>query len=506
MDKFKRSLFFWSLVLIFAVTAPTVVLRAQGYRFDWQRGVFVHSGVISFKSNPRNITVTLNGKSNEDKKLNRINNAVQIPGLLPGDYFLEITAPDFHPWSKKIEVHSGVATEFWNILLTRKSYEKTTYPVTANIEKFFTSPGNRFLATTQTENEDLIIEIFDIEEESISDSFALEKSSFFDDDIEKENIEWSPKEEYLSIPTTLRPQDNPLQQQKSQALSPEDSFRTYHIIDLENKQVVNLNEFLDKKNIRRFRWDPQEKGFFFFLENNTLFRGNLSDQNSLQMIAQDIATYDLSASFVYFLQQPNNLVFRVALNNPVEKTQITSTFPEGESTHDIKTMIVYDESRIAFLDQNHSLFLYNESGAGVYFKKIGSAVKEMHYSDDGKKLLFWTENEISVFFTRDWAVQPIRKENELTNITRYSEPITNVQWYRDYEHVIFSTGKYIKIIELDPRDHRNCSDILATELTKPFVNHNYSLGKMYFTELSEGKTTLHSIEFPEQNTLFGIGE
>ncbi|MFZ5982056.1 MAG: hypothetical protein ACOYS2_00570, partial [Patescibacteria group bacterium] len=80
MEKLKRRIFFWILVIAFFITAPAVILRARGYRFDFSRGVFVYSGAITLKTNPENINVILNGKLNESGKTDRINNATQLSG------------------------------------------------------------------------------------------------------------------------------------------------------------------------------------------------------------------------------------------------------------------------------------------------------------------------------------------------------------------------------------------------------------------------------------------
>ena len=497
MEKFKRSLFFWSLVLIFAITTPIVVLKAQGYQFDWKRGVFVHSGAISFKSNPQAVSVTMNGKLNEDRSLNRINNSINLPGLMPGDYDLEISAPNFYPWNKKIAVHSGVATEFWNIILTRINYEKTAFPETAGIEKFFTSPGNHFLATTQTANDNFLVKILDLNNSTISDTFTFSGWNFIEDS-RKENIEWSPDEKYLSVPVKKVSQDN----NKSSSNNQTNPYN-YFIADIDGQTSFNLNEYLGKNEIDKMRWDPHEKGYFFFLEGSTLYRANIFNKD-ISLITDNVVAYDISSSYVYFLQTPNNLVFKTSLDGKEPKTQITSSFPVRDDDSPIKKMIVYDESRISFLDQNQSLYTYNESGAGIFFKKLGDNIQQMHYSDDGKKMLFWTDYEISVFYTRNWDVQPIRSENELVNITRYSEPLKNIQWYRDYEHIIFSTGKYVKIVELDPRDSRISNDLLTTQTDASFINHNYSLGKLFFTDINNGESTLYSIEFPEPKSFFGL--
>ena len=485
MEKIKRKLFFWSLVLIFCIITPIITLQARGYRFDWHRGVFVFSGTISFKSNPQNASAELDGIINEGGKINRINGASNISGLLPSDYNLKISAPDFYPWDKKIDVHSGVTSEFWNVVLTRKNYEVTPYDVTQGIEKFFTSPRNNAIAYTQNVNNELLVQMFDLDNSTLTETYTIPDWKLIADD-KKENIEWSPEENYLSVPVE------------------NDNETAYYIIDLNLKSITNLNDFFEKNEIKHVRWDPKEKGYFFFLDNNTLFRGNISDKTTLTVIAENTSAFELSYDSVYYIQLPNNLVFKTSLDGKTERTQITNIFPGSPETI-VDRMIIYDESRIAFLDKTRNLFIYNNASRDKYFKSIGNNILEMHFSNDGKKLLFWSDNEISVYFTRDWDVQPIRKENELQNITRYSESLKNIQWYKDYEHIIFSVGKYTKLIELDPRDHRNCTDLISTETENPFINYNHGLEKLFFTNLKNDQPVLNSIAFPEPVSIFNIG-
>ncbi|OGI29537.1 MAG: hypothetical protein A2288_01485 [Candidatus Moranbacteria bacterium RIFOXYA12_FULL_44_15] len=485
-SKWKRSAFFWILAFSFFLTAPVVILRARGYRFDLSRGVFVYSGTITFKTNPQDIEASINGEINDSKKLDRINSSYNITGLVPGDYEIKISADGFQPWSKKTDVHSGVSSEFWNTLLVRNSYERAAYE-TGGIEKFFLSPENDSVAYAKNSDGNLSVKIMDLEEKTLSNIFDFSGWQLLRED-EKENIEWSPEADYLSIPV-----------EKTQ----EPLTHYYLIADLETEEITNLNELLGFRDMRSVRWDPQEKDYLFFLSEKKLYRANIKNVSETALIAEDVTSFDLAAKkYIYFIKEPANLVFQSSLDGQ-SIIQTTDSFPDGSNQKIFRT-IYYDEDRIAFIGENKDLFVYNRGEHEDYFKKIGNGVLGTHFSDDGKKMLFWTDNEIFVYFLRDWKVQPIREENELQTITRYSEPIRNVQWFWDYEHVVFSTGRFIKIIELDGRDKRNCMDIASTNIEKPFMIYNSFLEKMYFTDASGDSTDLHSITFPEPATLFGF--
>jgi hypothetical protein len=514
MEKLKRAVFFWFLVIIFILIAPVIVMRAKGYRFDFHRGVFVYSGTITFKSNPQDIAVTLNGKKDESKKLDKINSSYNVSGLLPGTYEMAVTGNDFQAWSKKFDVHSGVSTEFWNVLLARKNYEKTEYDATG-IDKYYISRGNKYIAYTQELEKALVLKILNVKNNQNPTIINFPDWKFVEDE-KKENIEWSPDEDFLSLPVKNEAsEENPTnlgspdrtgaKMTNKQVTTPKktETIYNYFIINASDNTFFNLNEFLGKTDIREVRWDPHENDHLFFLEGNNLMRASILDKDQVELYATDVAAYDLSKDKYFFSQSPNGFVYQSDFDPNAEKIQITRSIPEGFSGN-VAKLVVYDEKRIAFLDDKKNLFIRNEGEHESHFKLLGRDIDGFHFSDDGKKLLFFSPHEIMVYFIRDWDVQPIRAEDELQEITRYSEKIDNVQWFWDYEHVIFNVGKYAKIIELDARDRRISMDLFNTELENPFVRYSAVQEKIYFTDKNGFSTKLYSIDFPEPNGLLGF--
>jgi len=501
METLRRTIFFWFLVILFLITAPTVVLRARGYSFDFSRGVFVHSGSITVKSNPQSVDVNLNGELIKAKTLSRINNSYNISGLIPKDYAVTISAADFQTWSKKIEVHSGLSTELWNTILVRNSYQKTAYD-SSGIGKFFISPKNGYAVFSQEKENLLTVKILNIKKNIVENVFDLPGWELVDDS-KKENIEWSPEEDYLSVPVQRKVAA--LAQKGTSGTPPEEKIEyTYFILDPSKNESFNLNDFLGQSNIKNVRWDSKEKGAIFFKKDGDLYLASILDKNYLFLIANSVTAYELSTSHIYYTQSPEQMVFRAGLDGKSDKAQITYSFPE-QNPEEIYKLIVYDEKRIAFINLSGELFVYNEGETGSYFKKLADSVEGIQFSNDGKKLLFWSKNEISVYFLRNWDVQPTRSENETQNITRYSDELKNVQWFKDYEHVIFSVGPQIKIIELDARDHRNSMDLPALANPEPLVIYNNSLENLFFVDKeSESSNALHSIIFPERTTILGF--
>ena len=501
MEKLKRTIFFWTLVLLFILITPIIVLRARGYRFDTNRGVFVHSGTITIKSNPQSVDINLNNELIKSGSLNRINNSYNITGLIPKDYSMTVAADGFQIWSKKTEVHSDLSSEFWNILLVKNNYEKISYSA-VGINKYFISPKDTKLVFTENIADGITAKILNIKGNEIESIFNISGWNFVASS-RKENIEWSPEEDYLSLPVEKIVSQGT--NKKTDISSAAEIIEyAYFILDPANETAFNLNDFLGKSNIKYVRWDPQDKNYLFFLSENSLYRANITNNSDIVLIADEVTSYELSQTSVYYSQSPNNLIYKSSLDGKSGPTQITYSFPNSSSVY-IEKLIVYDESRIALINTDKELFIYNEGDHDKYFKKLEGHIEGLQFSDDGKKMLFWSRNEIFVYFLRDWNVQPIRSENEIQNVTRYSEEINNTQWFKDYEHIIFSSGKYVKIIELDSRDHRNCMDILSTNIDDPYIVYNNSLEVLFFSDrLNESTNILNSIVFPEKTNILGL--
>jgi hypothetical protein len=482
MSRFQisKKIFFWTLFVIFWLVSAITVGYAFGYRFSFKNGIFIYGGSITVKTTPQAVNIYLNGAL-ASGSFSRLNNSYHISGLKPGEYFLEVTAPNFQTWSKKITVHSGMSTEFWNVVLVQNSYEHEDYD-SAGIERFFISPHKNLTAFTQSVGSGFTVKSFDLENPHPTETvFSSEDYAFTDD--AKENIEWSPQAHRLIIPAV------------------KDSEKNYFIASIGMPETLDLKSLSGMENLSHVRWDPRSKDVIFFMSSNDLYRIDLNNTQDKKLVAKNIASYDLSARTLFYFQLPEGIVYRTALDASETPVQITSSAPADMNDNSYQ-IIIYDEDRIVFLNKSHELYIFNKGKEGTYFNKLSDKAGGSQFSDDGKKLLYWTDNEISVYFVRKWEVPPLRSENEIMPVTHLSDPIKNVQWIRDYEHVLFINDNKAKLIEIDNRDHRNTMDVLSLNENNPVLVNNFTDGKLYYTDKNDqGQNVLHSFYFPEYSTL-----
>lgn len=482
-----RPFIFFAFVGLFFITAFAVVFYAFGYRFNLERGIFVYTGSISIKSSPETVDVRIDDEPVSRKNLGILNNSILISGLAPGEHFIEVSAPGYLPWSKKALVESGLSTEFWNVLLAEKHATLQDIPSVDSVKKVFPAPDQNLLAVAGEKNGELLVDTLDTATGESERVFSLPEASLAPDG---ENIEWSPDNRKLIIPFE------------------QDGARLYSIITREDGRVVPLQQLArHERTLHNPRWDSTARDIIFYLDGTTLYRADseASDEDMPLAIRDNVLAYDISGSDIYYLGSDTGIVYRISGNSPGTAPAQITTAPIDADPQALYSIIVYDDARLAVREHaTGKLWAYSRlSAAETVLRPLAdSGTKGIQFSNDGKKLLFFTDNEISAYFVRDWETQPIREQDTAIQVARFSTTIRNVQWTEDYEHILFTLNGSAKIIELDSRDRRNMAEIVAFPAPISQALSRFGENRVYFVSETGA---LSYIPFPSApTTLFGF--
>jgi hypothetical protein len=478
------------LTLLFFLSVFAITAYSFGYRYAFDQGIFIHSGSILLKTNPSRVSLFLNDKPLEQKRISFINGSYQINGLRPGRYKIAVTAPGFDSWTKHITVESGKASEFWNILLTRNDYETQNIPL-RNVTRLYPSPEGQRLAVSQFDGEETSIVAVNADGTDAIQVFSSLEYIRPDTEQERErNIEWSPNEEFLIIPV----------QEKSSSKTVE-----YFIVNRETLASKKLSSLTKEESFTPYsvRWGTGNNNIYALSSStNTLFIFTEdNDQWEVTVTLPDVKAYDFSASKLYTLHS-DGLLYE---QNPLgENSKILSHFQNNRlalEDSEKANLTVYDENRITLLSENGGLTLWNKGSEGIHFHTMDASIQGVQFSDDGKKILYWNNTTIYTYFTREWDVQPKREEDTFLTIATFIFPIKNVSWTEQYEHILYSSENEIKIIELDHRDQRVTFTFpISIQTTSP-VLQLFQEDLLFFVNESG---SLNSLIFPEQPTgLFG---
>lgn len=109
-----KFLILWSVLLIsFGILSVYLILSASGYRIDWQWFRIEKTGIVTIKSQPRDVSILI------DASLSAKSTPVALRNILPGSYDISIIKPEYQEWNKTIHVESGRVTELSDVLLLR---------------------------------------------------------------------------------------------------------------------------------------------------------------------------------------------------------------------------------------------------------------------------------------------------------------------------------------------------------------------------------------------------
>lgn len=478
-----RSFIFWMFTLSFFATASLLIFYAFGYRYSLERGIFVYSGSITVSSLPKTVDLEIDGEPLPASRYGILNDTIHIAGLMPGEHTLTVSAPGYRPWSKKVTIQSGRSSEYWNVILTRTDYPGVTLPNTAGSTRIYPHPDSDLFALVKERAGEASVVVYDRNAQSGREVFAKNGTSF-DFDTE-ENFEWSPSGDKLLIPLI------------------ENGERSYYIATIANGTVEKLSDIAPGLTPSSARWNASGNEELVFLAGNALYRFDTTNARVPLLLAEAVRAYEITDNYIYYVHQETGSISRFRNSGSGEnQTEVTPPIEADLGNH-AYMFDVYDEERMALLEKGGQkrLYVYNVTANKHYgFQEIATGVERFQFSNDGKKLLFASTNEIGVYFTREWDVQPRRAENETLQIARFSDRIANTIWSEDYEHILFTRGNTLKVIELDGRSGRSINDIKSFAATPSQVFPLFSENRLYVVVPD---TDIDSIVFPEPQGLFG---
>ncbi|OGZ33710.1 MAG: hypothetical protein A3I88_02110 [Candidatus Portnoybacteria bacterium RIFCSPLOWO2_12_FULL_39_9] len=200
-----------------------------------------------------------------------------------------------------------------------------------------------------------------------------------------------------------------------------------------------------------------------------LIDDNLTENFSLQSL------FPKKEKEIFELQEPSYILYK---SNP-ERTAQTQISVAPLPLNQTYQIIVSPNQNLAALSEQGKLYLFNPEKK--IFEELAENIKGAQFSDDDKKILYFSQSEIWVAYLKDNLIQPYKKAGEKELITRLSQEIKQAIWYpKTNEHIILAVGQVIKIIELDNRDIRNITDFIETQASQ--IAYDAKTEKLYFVE------------------------
>ena len=132
----RRGLFY-GLIALFLIAGTSIVLYAQGLRFDLTTGKISKIGAIYVRSYPKDATITLNGKLIENKS-GFLSAGTLISDLFPKTYNVKLAEAGFAPWQESVSVLPSLVVSLkYSVLIPQNA----TTTATGTTLHFIATPG-----------------------------------------------------------------------------------------------------------------------------------------------------------------------------------------------------------------------------------------------------------------------------------------------------------------------------------------------------------------------------
>lgn len=405
MAKRTRTLLFLSLVAVFLVLAPVLLLYSQGYRIDWSKRQLSQVGAFYLSVVPTRAEVFINEKS--------IGRTAYVLGTTltesfpAGVYQIRIQKEGYHPWEKKLEIMQKQVTEAKHIALLPA--KPVFVALQDNVQAIWFAP-NKTEALLQKSNprNTWTLILWDTQRNL---EYPLYESPRLQDEIQ--SVQWA---------------------------SNSNSF-LFHIASQE--QIRSYAQRIDRGLLARQNTTAE----------SLRAAAQIREEHILDPLLQDAVAFLENGEQLLWLDRKGILWQRTNRNAQTLQLNQKPFVPRAETFYAIH--VIGSE---LFIQENQKLFLFNQQTQA--FEEFFAQFQEMMLSPDAKKLALSTGKEIWLYFLQEDREQPQRRKGEKVFLTRFSEDIANLTWF-DSHYLMFVRGEAIMVAEIDTRDRLNMVEIAS---------------------------------------------
>ncbi|MFA6272535.1 MAG: PEGA domain-containing protein [Patescibacteria group bacterium] len=426
MKKKYRRIYALSLVFVFIIVAPLLILYATGFRYDFNEYKVIKTGVLAVDSDPRNAQIEINGEATGSKTPKVIKN------LFPGEYSVSIEKLGYFPWEKTLPVFANQSTTTERVGLL-----KTDSPTLVAEEKvtdlIFSADNSYFAYVTNTNDTNPALTVK--QQNTLRTVLSISKIESGQQPV------FSEDERFIF-----------LQDIKTNYISRILSLSGQYDILLKDITGFSISDLIATGT----------DSALYTVSENGLSRLNLAENSIQLLIAGQIQDALVINESVYYIQNKDNypvLYQSSAINfNSAEEISTFSSNDQYQLSHSAQGYLTVHDQK------NKELSLIKiQNQFSITLDKLNPDVIGFSWSPDASNLLLYNDFEI-------WVYNPELKQQDL--LIRSSGKIKYATWSPDGKWIIYSQEGFIKAIELDGRGKRNMLNLAQTDSIPFGVNIN----------------------------------
>ncbi len=432
----KARLYLYLCISAFFLVLAVTLFYSFGYIYDFQTGESYQTGAIVLKAAPKDAVITKDGEVVEQSGLfnGLFSTFVKIENLATGkSYDIKVNKDGYNEWQKNVAVSAGQVGKYESIVLLRQSYEDVpVLPATALPDKkdvWFSPQTNQLIFQGVVGLESgLFLADFNAEEQSL----LLDKSQLGLMG-EVESVRWSEDGGRIFLGTSLGS----------------------YIVELGGEHEAFLIAAGVGKTLKQNAFFVNDK-YVVFIQSGIVFSYDFSTRATKRLADIGTSNFDVNQGTVYFFKESSGsaVLYSVSVADPALAAEVGTL---GAGFDMSRPFTAEQDGGNTLLLSGRTLYLINREGAA---KRLNSDVSNADFSKGGKRIVYYNDQEIWVYYIESKTSQPVKTAGENELLARFSGKLSNINVYLDEEHVFFQVDNTLYFTELDGRDWRNTYKLL----------------------------------------------
>jgi len=339
-----------SLIIIFFVISPLIILYTTGYRYDFTTREIKKTGVISIDAKPEDVKVFLN-----DLKINK-SMPIRLTNRAPGTYRLRIEETGYKTWEKDITVESTLTTYIRNLTLFKESLPiELLENLNGNIIKVHPSYDGKYILLIIQENGFYEIDLLNTDNNQKVTMIRKKIKNL-------PEISWSPYDNFVFIKIE------------------DDLQAEIQLFNAGNTDITETYTYPVGKIVHQWQKNTLVPGIFL-LRNSLLYRINTDYENKID---------NTTTTKVWFVDEKNNIwQYTEKTGLYVKKDNSEYYFALEEK---IEKIIDVNENRAILQTENN--FLVIKFHNNELEEKIIIPTQSLFYNHDTKEWISWSDFEL----------------------------------------------------------------------------------------------------------------
>jgi hypothetical protein len=414
-----RRIIFYLLFGLFFLIGATVILYAEGWRFDFAAWRPEKVGAIFIRSFPKDARITLDGKPVANQS-GILSSGTLLSGLFPRTYRLALLEDGYLSWEENVAVLPSLVTELKYAVLVPQTPAAVS---TDTVEHFFVTSGE---TVVQMPNNAIIWR-----ETMIGRGDIISRSSNFQNVIMKS------------------------------------AAGTYSLYDFTQSTSTNLsaalaNNGIDAGALVNLTIDPFDATKIIAQSSQRIWIYDLA-ASTLSPVARAAAGETIaaapaaSASFLAWTRSQNDSDASAVTSYG----KFSKTLSVGSSTAPGRTIQLawINNTLLGVLQNDGSLYLY-DTGTQT-FQKLADDVKDFAAADDGSAIAALEHRSVEILPFADTQTYH-----------RFNLPDTaaaeHLIWYKDRDHLFVEYPDHVSFLDIDDLGLRNF--VAASNGSSPLYN------------------------------------